>query len=66
MVPAFTPLSEQVSKDLKKDGFRFCGPTITYAWMQATGLVNDHVTGCFRQAELRPCTPTSANPGMCP
>jgi DNA-3-methyladenine glycosylase I len=52
-VPAFTPLSEQVSKDLKRAGFRFCGPTITYAWMQATGLVNDHVTTCFRHAELR-------------
>ena len=52
-VPAFTPLSVQVSKDLKKAGFRFCGPTITYAWMQATGLVNDHVTTCPRHAVLR-------------
>ena len=51
-VPAFTPLSQQVSKDLGRAGFRFCGPTITYAWMQATGLVNDHVTGCFRHADL--------------
>ncbi|MHA7887714.1 DNA-3-methyladenine glycosylase I [Roseicyclus sp.] len=51
-VPAFTPLSERVSKDLKRKGFRFCGPTITYAWMQATGLVNDHVTTCFRHADL--------------
>jgi DNA-3-methyladenine glycosylase I len=52
-VPAFTPLSERMSKDLKKAGFRFCGPTITYAWMQATGLVNDHVTTCHRHAALR-------------
>jgi len=45
-VPASTPLSEQISKDLKKAGFRFVGPTIVYAWMQACGLVNDHVLGC--------------------
>ncbi len=53
-VPAFTPLSEQVSKDLRRAGFRFCGPTITYAWMQATGLVNDHITPCHRHAALTP------------
>ena len=52
-VPAFTPLSERLSKELKHAGFRFCGPTITYAWMQATGLVNDHVTTCHRHAALR-------------
>lgn len=45
-VPAFTPLSEQISKDLKKAGFRFCGPTIVYAFMQACGLVNDHLLSC--------------------
>ena len=45
-VPAFTPLSEQISKDLKKAGFRFCGPTITYAFMQAVGMVNDHLLTC--------------------
>ncbi|MBK0327666.1 DNA-3-methyladenine glycosylase I [Rhodobacteraceae bacterium F11138] len=45
-VPAFTPLSSQISKDLKKAGFRFCGPTIVYAFMQAVGMVNDHLTGC--------------------
>lgn len=49
-VPAFTPLSTQVSKDLKKAGFRFCGPTIVYAFMQACGLVNDHLTCCPRHA----------------
>jgi len=45
-VPASTPLSTAVSKDLKKAGFKFCGPTIVYAWMQACGLVNDHLVGC--------------------
>lgn len=45
-VPAFTPLSQQISKDLKKASFRFVGPTIVYAWMQACGLVNDHIVGC--------------------
>lgn len=50
-VPAFTPLSTQVSKDLKNAGFRFCGPTIVYAFMQACGLVNDHLTGCPRHAD---------------
>lgn len=50
-VPAFTELSTQISKDLKKNGFKFCGPTIVYAFMQATGMVNDHLVGCFRYAE---------------
>ena len=53
-VPAATPLSTRLSKDLQKLGFRFCGPTITYAWMQATGLVNDHIVTCPRHAELSP------------
>ena len=47
-VPPFTPLSERVSKDLKKAGFRFCGPTIVYAAMQAMGLINDHLVSCPR------------------
>lgn len=51
-VPAKTELSAQLSKDLKKEGFTFCGPTIVYAWMQACGLVNDHMIGCFRHAEV--------------
>ncbi len=51
-IPAATPLSERVSKDLRQAGFRFCGPTITYAWMQACGLVNDHLVTCPRHAEL--------------
>lgn len=50
-VPAFTPLSEQISKDLKKEGFRFCGPTIVYAAMQAMGLINDHLITCPRHTE---------------
>ncbi len=47
-VPTQTPLSVQVSKDLKKAGFKFCGPTIVYAFMEATGLINDHITSCHR------------------
>jgi DNA-3-methyladenine glycosylase I len=48
-VPAQTPLSEEVSKALKKRGFKFVGPTIVYAWMQAVGMVNDHAPDCFRR-----------------
>jgi DNA-3-methyladenine glycosylase I len=51
-IPAETPESRAMSKDLKRRGFRFVGPTICYAFMQATGLVNDHVTSCFRYREL--------------
>jgi len=47
-VPASTELSIQISKDLKKKGFKFLGPTTTYAFMQSIGLVNDHTTDCFR------------------
>ena len=47
-VPAQTPLSAQISKDLKREGFKFCGPTIVYAFMQAVGMVNDHVMTCHR------------------
>lgn len=46
-IPASTPLSDAMSKELKKLGFRFVGSTICYAFMQATGMVNDHLTGCF-------------------
>lgn len=55
-VPATSPESDALSKDLKKRGFRFVGSTIIYAHMQATGLVNDHVTGCFRH---KPCAKMS-------
>ena len=51
-IPATSPESDALSKDLKKRGFKFVGSTIVYAHMQATGLVNDHVTGCFR---YKPC-----------
>ena len=51
-VPAKTPLSETISIALKKRGFKFVGPTTVYAWMQATGLVNDHVSGCFRRDQV--------------
>ena len=47
-VPAQTPTSLALSRDLRMRGFRFCGPTICYAFMQATGLVNDHLVGCYR------------------
>lgn len=50
-VPARTPASEAMAGSLKKQGFSFCGPTICYAFMQAVGMVNDHLTGCFRHAE---------------
>lgn len=48
-VPTSTPLSERISKDLRKRGFRFVGPTIVYAWMQAVGIVDDHAADCFRR-----------------
>lgn len=50
-VQASTELSSDLSKQLKSKGFTFCGPTIVYAFMQATGLVNDHLVGCYRHAE---------------
>lgn len=51
-IPATTALSERLSKDLKKWGFKFVGSTVIYAHMQATGMVNDHVTDCFRYTEV--------------
>lgn len=51
-IPAQTPLSKEISKDLKKRGFSFVGPTIVYAFMQAVGMVNDHITSCFCYKEL--------------
>lgn len=51
-VPVETPLAQGLSRDLKKRGFNFVGPTICYSFMQAVGLVNDHIAGCFRYAEL--------------
>ena len=52
-VPATTPASDRMSKELKRRGFRFVGSTICYSLMQACGLVNDHLVTCFRHAELR-------------
>ena len=52
-LPAETDESRTMSKDMKRRGFRFVGPTVCYALMQATGMVNDHVRSCFRYAELR-------------
>ena len=51
-IPANTPLSDKISKDLKKRGFKFVGTTVVYAHMQATGMVNDHVVNCFRYDEV--------------
>jgi DNA-3-methyladenine glycosylase I len=52
-VPPNTPLSDTISKDLKKRGFKFVGSTVIYAHMQATGLVNDHLTNCCRYKEVQ-------------
>ena len=52
-LPSKTEQSEQMSKDLKKKGFKFVGPTICYAFMQAVGMVNDHVIDCFRYKEIK-------------
>jgi DNA-3-methyladenine glycosylase I len=52
-VPATSPISDALSKDLKKRGFKFVGSTIIYAHMQATGMVNDHITGCYRYEVCR-------------
>lgn len=68
-VPPSTPLSERLSRDLKRRGFKFVGPTIVYAYMQAVGLVNDHLIGCFRRREVaalgrsmtRPAPPQTAS-----
>ena len=51
-VPAKNPVSEEISKALKKRGFKFVGPVIVYAWMQAVGMVNDHSRDCFRRNEV--------------
>ena len=56
-VPASTQISERLSKDLKKAGFKFCGPTIVYAFMQAVGLVNDHLVSCPCHARVAALSP---------
>lgn len=52
-IPAKTPLAEEISKDMKARGFKFVGPTIIYAHMQATGMVNDHMVNCFRWSQVQ-------------
>ena len=52
-IPATSKESEDMSRDMKSRGFTFVGPTVCYAFMQTVGIVNDHVTGCFRKAELK-------------
>ncbi|UVK46473.1 DNA-3-methyladenine glycosylase I [Mesorhizobium sp. AR07] len=49
---ASSPLSERISKEMRRRGFKFVGPTIVYAWMQAVGIVNDHAAGCFRRSQV--------------
>jgi DNA-3-methyladenine glycosylase I len=56
-VPAQTPVAVDMAKALKARGFKYCGPVIVYAFMQAVGMVNDHVTGCFRHAEVAAMPP---------
>ena len=56
-VPAQTEISKRMSKELKKRGFRFVGPTTAYAFMQSVGMVNDHVVGCHRHAAVRALSP---------
>ncbi len=56
-IPTTSIESDAMSKDLKKRGFKFVGSTICYAYMQAAGMVNDHLTGCFRYNELKGCQP---------
>jgi DNA-3-methyladenine glycosylase I len=59
-VPASSPLSETISKELKHRGFKFVGPVIVYAWMQAIGMVNDHAENCFRRED---CAHWTRRPG---
>jgi len=56
-VPAQTPVAIEMAKALKAKGFKYCGPVIVYAFMQATGMVNDHLTGCFRHAPIKAMSP---------
>jgi DNA-3-methyladenine glycosylase I len=61
-IPAETEISRIISKELKAQGFKFCGPTIIYAFMQATGMVNDHLTSCPRHAACVKLDRTPSNP----
>jgi DNA-3-methyladenine glycosylase I len=59
-VPASSPLAEKISKELKRRGFKFVGPVIVYAWMQAAGIVNDHAPDCFRRSICARTKPAKA------
>lgn len=61
LIPTQSPLTVQISKDLKKAGFKFCGPTIIYAFMEATGLINNHLTTCPRH---EPCAAMARLPAV--
>ena len=61
-VPVKTPLSEEISKALKQRGFKFVGPVIVYAWMQAVGIVNDHAASCFRRKAVRATSRPTPHP----
>ena len=61
-VPTETPLARDISKALKARGFKFVGPVITYAWMEAVGMVNDHVTTCFRHQPVRALAEVQRSP----
>jgi DNA-3-methyladenine glycosylase I len=61
-VPAETELSRKISKELARRGFKFCGPTIVYAFMQAVGMVNDHLVTCFRHPQFAPRAPRIVKP----
>ncbi|HZP09267.1 DNA-3-methyladenine glycosylase I [Methyloceanibacter sp.] len=61
-IPAETEVSRRMAKDLKSRGFKFCGPTIVYAFMQATGMVNDHLTSCHRHAACARLGRTPSSP----
>lgn len=61
LIPTQSPLTVQISKDLKKAGFKFCGPTIIYAFMEATGLINNHLTTCPRH---EPCAAMARSPAV--
>lgn len=63
---ASSPLSEQISKEVKRRGFKFVGPTIVYAWMQAVGIVNDHSAACFRRRQVGDPKSASARAGGMP
>jgi DNA-3-methyladenine glycosylase I len=65
-VPSKTPLSESISVALKARGFKFVGPVIVYAWMQATGIVNDHAVDCFRRTPVRELGNRSRGRGRSP